>query len=88
MYDRLSPVWERIQFPHGFIQEIRKKADRLTQLLADFDFNAPWPCGVNWGFEGGVLEELVDIFNYARMMGGIIIMKQLESKTGQGGSSG
>ncbi|NIN63881.1 MAG: hypothetical protein GTO63_04030 [Anaerolineae bacterium] len=82
-YDRLSPVWERIQFPHGFIQEIRKKVDRLLQLLADYDPTQPWPCGVNWGYEGGVLEELIDIFNYSRMMAGIIIMKALEARGGR-----
>ncbi len=87
-YDRESPVWDRIRFPYGFIQEIVKKADRLKQLLADYDPNQPWPCGVNWGFDGGVLEELVDIFNYSRMMGGIIMMKILEAKTGRTGQGG
>ncbi len=83
-YDRESPVWERIKFPHGFVQEVVKKADRLKQLLANYDHTQPWPCGVNWGYEGGVLEELIDIFNYSRMMAGIIIMKALEAREEEG----
>ena len=65
MYDRTSPVWERIQFPHGFVQELRKKTNRVDQLLEGYDN------GVKWD---EVLEELGDIFNYARMLGALITM--------------
>lgn len=74
MYDRESPVWERIRFPHGFVQELRKKTDRLRQLLSGYVDGSLE--GVNWGMRDGVLEELVDIANYARMLGGLIIMLQ------------
>lgn len=67
MYDRTSPVWERIRFPHGFTQELRKKIDRLDQLLEPYDRNEV----VRWG---EILEELGDILNYARMDGALIAM--------------
>lgn len=67
MYDRTSPVWERIRFPHGFVQELRKKIDRLDQLLEPYDRNEP----VRWG---EILEELGDILNYSRMDGALIAM--------------
>ncbi len=66
MYDRESPVWERIMFPDGFVQELRKKVDRLRQLLA-----------VNGGEDvrwEEVLEELGDVHNYTAMFGAIIYM--------------
>lgn len=62
MYDRTQPVWERMEWPHGFEHEIVKKANRvkmlLTQLTKGFD-------AVNWD---EVQEELEDIMNYARML--------------------
>ncbi len=67
MYDRTSPVWERIRFPHGFTQELRKKIDRLDQLLEPYDRNEV----VRWG---EILEELGDILNYSRMDGALIAM--------------
>lgn len=67
MYDRTSPVWERIRFPHGFVQELRKKTDRVDQLLERYDYDN----GVKWD---EVSEELGDIFNYARMLGALITM--------------
>lgn len=76
MYDRESPVWERIFFPHGFVQELRKKTDRLRQLLSTNDGEE-----VQWE---DVLEELRDIHNYTSMFGAIIHM--LESRTKRGGS--
>lgn len=72
VYDRESPVWDRVRFPHGFVQELRKKTDRLRQQLANYDENMS---SVDWSPEGGVIEELIDIMNYARMFGAIILMK-------------
>ena len=66
MYDRTSPVWERIRFPHGFVQELRKKTDRVDQLLECYEAGE-----VRWE---EVSEELGDIFNYSRMFGALIIM--------------
>jgi len=66
MYDRTSPVWERIRFPHGFVQELRKKTDRVDQLLEHYETGE-----VMWE---DVLEELADIFNYSRMFGALITM--------------
>lgn len=66
-YDRISPVWHRIEWPRGFVQELRKKTDRLAQLLAGFredDVDG----SVDWD---AVDDELLDILNYARMAGGI-----------------
>lgn len=71
LYDKDSPVWERIRWPHGFVQEIRKKSDRIDQLL-----------GANGGFEVSevrwdeVEEELLDIANYCRMFAAITRMVQ------------
>lgn len=67
MYDRTSPVWERIRFPHGFVQELRKKTDRVDQLLEHYANGGE----VKWE---EVLEELGDIFNYSRMLGALITM--------------
>ena len=67
MYDRTSPVWERIRFPHGFVQELRKKTDRVDQLLEHYANGGE----VKWD---EVSEELGDIFNYSRMLGALIIM--------------
>lgn len=77
-YDRESPVWERVRFPHGFVQELRKKTDRINQLLADYDPDDM--DSVDWSFASGVLEELLDVMNYARMLGALIIMKLFEQK--------
>jgi len=66
MYDRTSPVWERIRFPHGFVQELRKKTDRVDQLLEGYETGE-----VTWD---DVLEELGDILNYSRMFGALISM--------------
>jgi hypothetical protein len=79
VYDRESPVWERVRFPHGFVQELRKKADRLNQQLATYDGTME---SVDWSLEGGVLEELIDVMNYARMMGAIVGMKLREGRHG------
>lgn len=67
MYDRTSPVWERIRFPHGFVQELRKKTDRVDQLLEGYEEGKE----VRWE---EVSEELGDIFNYSRMFGSLITM--------------
>lgn len=69
LYDRKSPVWERIHFPYGFIQELRKKTDRLDQLLTDYDPNDL--STVKWT---EVSEELIDVANYARMFGALVDM--------------
>lgn len=67
MYDRTSPVWERIRFPHGFVQELRKKTDRVDQLLESYGNEDE----IKWE---EVSEELGDIFNYSRMFGALITM--------------
>lgn len=66
LYDRKSPVWHRIHFPHGFVQELRKKTDRIDQLLTDYEAGS-----VKWE---EVQEELIDVANYARMFGALIDM--------------
>ena len=66
-YDQESPVWHRIEWPHGFVGELRKKTDRVSQLLANFDPKDP-AGSVKWD---EVNEELADIHNYARMMGSL-----------------
>lgn len=65
-YDQVSPVWHRIAWPEGFVQELRKKTDRLTQLLANYDPSAPHTYK-----QSDIDEELRDILNYARMMAAI-----------------
>lgn len=67
LYDQVSPVWHRIDWPNGFMGEIRKKNDRISQLLANFDPKNPTD-SANWA---EVNEELGDIVNYARMMAAI-----------------
>jgi len=66
MYDRSSPMWEHVRFPHGFVGEIRKKLNRVDQLLDSWEDNT-----VSWE---DVLEELGDILNYDRMLGALICM--------------
>jgi hypothetical protein len=65
-YDRISPVWHRIEWPGGFVQELRKKTDRLTQLLANYNHSL-----VDSYKQDAIEEELVDIINYSRMMAAI-----------------
>lgn len=61
-YDSKLPVWYRVPFPHGFSQEITKKAGRVESrgesptLFANKD---EWPA---------LREELHDLANYAHMM--------------------
>ena len=63
MYDRESPVWKRMKWPWGFMQEISKKANRVEQMLsAD---------GPDWD---EIEEELIDILNYCRMFAGVTRM--------------
>lgn len=69
-YDQLSPVWHRLEWPHSFVGEVRKKNDRISQLLAKFDPKEP-VTSVDWE---EVNEELSDIVNYARMMAAINVM--------------
>lgn len=71
-YDVESPVWYRIEFPGGFLQEIRKKTDRIKQLLHDID--SLYHREVIWD---DVLEELRDIHNFAVMLGSMIYMHQI-----------
>jgi len=71
LYDRSSPVWERIRWPFGFVQEIEKKSDRIDQLLgANGDLIVS---EVKWD---EVEEELLDIANYCRMFAAITRMVQ------------
>lgn len=71
-YDVASPVWERIEFPTGFVQEFRKKVDRVKQLIDKLDADDPSSFDrVNWKYMFG---ELADICNYSRMCAGIAIM--------------
>lgn len=66
LYDKSSPVWERIAWPLGFMQELRKKTDRLVQLYeSDKPFNE---------VVRDVNEELIDIMNYARMCAALNVM--------------
>lgn len=67
-YDKVSPVWHRIEWPGGFLQELRKKTDRISQLLEVGNGQ-----NVDWN---EINEELRDIFNYARMFGAINLMIQ------------
>lgn len=66
-YDQTSPVWHRIEWPHSFVGELRKKTDRISQLMANFDPQNP-ANSVSWD---DIDEELADIVNYARMMAAI-----------------
>lgn len=71
-YDVSSPVWERVEFPMGFIQEFRKKVDRLKQMFDGVDtMDIATFEHVNWKY---VFGELIDVCNYARMCAGIAMM--------------
>lgn len=69
-YDQQSPVWHRLEWPFSFIGEIRKKNDRIAQMLTNYDLADPVG-SVDWA---EVDEELSDIVNYARMMAAINFM--------------
>ena len=63
-YDRISPVWHRIAWPEGFVQELRKKIDRVDQLLQ--------PNGeIAWN---EIDEELTDIMMYSNMFHALNLM--------------
>ena len=63
-YDRISPVWHRIEWPGGFVQELRKKIDRVDQLLQPNG-------GIDWN---EVNEELTDIMMYSNMFHALNLM--------------
>jgi len=73
-YDRISPVWHRIGWPDGFVQELRKKSDRVEQLLQ------PGNGEVNWD---EVNEELVDIANYSKMFHALNLMVERRKESAQ-----
>lgn len=75
-YDQVSPVWHRIAWPGGFVQELRKKTDRLTQLLANYREDEPHTYR-----QADIDEELRDILNYARMMAAIGRMVMRRGRT-------
>lgn len=75
-YDRESPVWERMKWPWGFTHEITKKANRVEQLLSAFDHSDPIN-SVDWD---EINEELVDIANYCRMLGGVTMMMRVRKQ--------
>jgi hypothetical protein len=75
MYDRESPVWRRMKWPWGFVQEITKKADRVSQLLVTF--NPDDLSKVKWE---EVEEELIDIANYCRMFAAVTRMMREDQK--------
>lgn len=70
LYDRASPVWERIDWPGGFVHEINKKANRIRQLFNSYRPDDPMD-SVKWS---EVNEELADIANYCRMLAAINAM--------------
>lgn len=70
LYDKASPVWERVQWPGGFVHEITKKGNRVEQLFNGFDANDAMD-SVNWS---EINEELADIANYCRMLAAINAM--------------
>ena len=67
-YDKTSPSWHRHTWPYGYADELRKKVDRITQLLIDYD---PESHSANWD---AINEELGDILNYARMFAALNAM--------------
>lgn len=64
-------LWERLSFPHGIGQQIWQKALRLRPMMEEKQREDPYEA--DWSL---VLEELRDICNYSRMLGGIIQMIQ------------
>jgi hypothetical protein len=70
-YDRIIPPWQSLDFPGGMAHEIGKKIDRVKQYLDGGDEHIDW---------AGVAEELKDITNYARMMGGVILMLEVRGE--------
>jgi len=69
-YDKTSPSWHRHTWPYGYADELRKKVDRITQLLVDYD---PESSDANWD---AINEELGDVLNYARMFAALNMMWQ------------
>jgi len=67
-YDVVKPVWHRLSYPWGFLHEISKKSGRVEQLYRSAEENDD---DVKWDV---VLEELIDIVNYARFLAAIVLM--------------
>lgn len=71
-YDHLSPSWHRHTWPGGYHDELRKKVDRVHQLLSTFQPDDV-ANSVRWEKLNG---ELADIVNYARMFASLNMMWQ------------
>jgi hypothetical protein len=81
--DTGSLVWERVEFPGGFLTILRQKLERLVPLFACYD---PLDVGsMNWE---KAREECVDFGAYAFFMAAIIDMIQRRMMQGAGGIEG
>lgn len=69
-YDKASPSWHRHPWPDGYVSELRKKVDRVDQMLTGYDPKDPTG-SVKWSKVQG---ELADLLNYSRMFASITEM--------------
>lgn len=76
--DKTSVVWERLQFPHGFMQVILQKVTRIPPMLEPHEPNS-W-ASVMWG---KVEQELRDVGTYCFIMAAIVRMLQRRYKEGR-----
>lgn len=55
LYDTTEPVWRRVDWPEGFLHEVRKKHGRIANIFEAEDAEAMWP---------SIREEAIDMINY------------------------
>ena len=65
MYDRRSPAWDNLGFPHGFVHEMDKRILRIKQHLTSYPNDIPWRA---------MMDEVKDLHNFVVMFGGVSLM--------------
>lgn len=55
LYDTTEPVWRRVEWPEGFLHEVRKKHGRIANIFEAENAEAKWP---------HIREEATDMINY------------------------
>ena len=55
LYDITEPVWRRVEWPEGFLHEVRKKHGRIVNIFEAEDADTNWP---------HIREEAIDMINY------------------------
>lgn len=76
LYDTTEPVWRRVEWPGGFLHEVRKKHGRIANIFEAEDAEAGW---------SSAREEAIDMINYLAFLvafGDMLAEAEGEDKAG------